>query len=247
MRRKRSSVSRRHVLAGLGGLVFAPIAGPVLADAYLDASTLGVVPGRRPDRGAERCAEARPWPPAARCSSRPASMPSPASRFPAGSPSSAFRDRPASLAPAPGPSRGSRAAATSSSRRSHSRRASAGRPPTAGCSRSRPARTSPSRAAASPIPPVQGITAFASSGAIDQCDFSGHRSAAIFSRDGNGLVITNNSINDCGNGGILIWGSAPKHQDGSIVIGNTICEHRLPKAAATARTATASTSSRPTA
>jgi uncharacterized secreted repeat protein (TIGR03808 family) len=67
-----------------------------------------------------------------------------------------------------------------------------------------------------------GITAFASSGAIDQCDFSGHRSAAIFSRDGNGLVITNNSISRCGDGGILIWGSAPKHQDGSIVIGNTI-------------------------
>lgn len=67
-----------------------------------------------------------------------------------------------------------------------------------------------------------GITSFASSGAIDGCDFSDHGAAAIFSRDGNGLIITNNTIEGCGDGGILIWGSAPKHQDGSIVIGNTI-------------------------
>lgn len=67
-----------------------------------------------------------------------------------------------------------------------------------------------------------GITIAGSSGSIDRCEFDGQRDAAIFSRDGDGFVITHNAISNCANGGILIWGSAPRHQDGSIVIGNTI-------------------------
>jgi uncharacterized secreted repeat protein (TIGR03808 family) len=56
---------------------------------------------------------------------------------------------------------------------------------------------------------------------ITHCDFTGHALAAIFSVDSRGLNITSNSIAKCGNGGILIWGSQPRH-DGSIISGNSI-------------------------
>lgn len=56
---------------------------------------------------------------------------------------------------------------------------------------------------------------------IEDCDFSGHARAAIFSIDGRGLNISANRIEKCGNGGILIWGSQNRH-DGSVVTGNTI-------------------------
>ena len=64
---------------------------------------------------------------------------------------------------------------------------SAGRPPTAGCSRSRPARTSPSRAAASPIPPASGSSSFAELGRDRPLRLrAAIADAAIFSRDSNG-------------------------------------------------------------
>ncbi len=56
---------------------------------------------------------------------------------------------------------------------------------------------------------------------IEDCDFTGHALAAIFSVDSRGLNIASNSIVKCGNGGILIWGSQNRH-DGSIVTGNSI-------------------------
>ena len=56
---------------------------------------------------------------------------------------------------------------------------------------------------------------------IEGCDFSEHALAAIFSLDSRGLLVTGNSIDGCGNGGIMIWGSANRH-DGSIVTGNRI-------------------------
>lgn len=56
---------------------------------------------------------------------------------------------------------------------------------------------------------------------ITHCDFTGHALAAIFAVDSRGLNITSNSVAKCGNGGILIWGSQPRH-DGSIISGNTV-------------------------
>ncbi|WP_082533270.1 TIGR03808 family TAT-translocated repetitive protein [Devosia sp. Root413D1] len=56
---------------------------------------------------------------------------------------------------------------------------------------------------------------------IEDCDFTGHALAAIFSVDGRGLNIVSNRVSKCGNGGFLIWGSKPRH-DGSVITGNTI-------------------------
>lgn len=57
--------------------------------------------------------------------------------------------------------------------------------------------------------------------AVRHCSFTGHALAAIFSVDGRGLNISSNSVAKCGNGGILIRGSVPRH-DGSIITGNRI-------------------------
>jgi uncharacterized secreted repeat protein (TIGR03808 family) len=57
--------------------------------------------------------------------------------------------------------------------------------------------------------------------AIERCDVSGQAGAGIFSIDSRGLMITGTLVEECGNGGILIWGSAPR-RDGSIVMGNVI-------------------------
>lgn len=68
-----------------------------------------------------------------------------------------------------------------------------------------------------------GLVARESAANIDRCAFGGIRGAAIFSRDSiGGLIVTNNRVTGCGNGGILIWGSSPGHRDGSIILGNTI-------------------------
>lgn len=68
-----------------------------------------------------------------------------------------------------------------------------------------------------------GVAIQQGSASIDRCTFEGVRSAAIFSRDSiGGIVATNNQIEGCGNGGILIWSSAPGSQDGSIILGNRI-------------------------
>ena len=68
-----------------------------------------------------------------------------------------------------------------------------------------------------------GLVVLQGSASIDRCSFEGLHNAAIFSRDSiGGIVATNNQIEGCGNGGILIWGSEPGHSDGSIILGNKI-------------------------
>ncbi len=56
---------------------------------------------------------------------------------------------------------------------------------------------------------------------IISCDFSGHGQAGIFSLNSRGLRLSGNRIDQCSNGGILIWGSENRH-DGSVVSGNFI-------------------------
>ncbi len=56
---------------------------------------------------------------------------------------------------------------------------------------------------------------------ITGCRFADHARAAIFALDGRGLFISGNRIGNCGNGGILVWGSAPR-RDGSVISGNFI-------------------------
>jgi len=68
---------------------------------------------------------------------------------------------------------------------------------------------------------ANGIAVRDAAADITHCDFAGHGLAALFAVDSRGLNVTGNSIQRCGNGGILIWGSQPRH-DGSIVSGNTI-------------------------
>jgi len=220
-RNKRFRVNRRQVLAGLGGLALAPMAGPVFAEALLDASTLGVVPGgdqtaALKDALSQAAATGRPlFLPGGNYSVTDLTIPDgvtlvgvqgqtwligsgagPVARV---SDSSDVVIEAISFGPGEGGS-GSGGGLLEIETSTH-----------ISVTRCRFISSSGS-----------GITSYASSGSIDHCDFDGHRGAAIFSRDGNGLVITNNSITGCGDGGILIWGSAPRHQDGSIVIGNTI-------------------------
>lgn len=56
---------------------------------------------------------------------------------------------------------------------------------------------------------------------ISGCRFADHARAAIFALDSRGLAISSNRIGNCGNGGILVWGSAPR-RDGSVIRGNVI-------------------------
>jgi uncharacterized secreted repeat protein (TIGR03808 family) len=56
---------------------------------------------------------------------------------------------------------------------------------------------------------------------VTGCRFVDHARAAIFSRDSRGLSISGNRISNCGNGGILVWGSTPR-RDGSVIRGNII-------------------------
>lgn len=66
-----------------------------------------------------------------------------------------------------------------------------------------------------------GIAARQSAATIEGCDFNGHAGAGIFSMDGRGLMISNCTVSDCGNGGILIWRGS-NGADGSVVTGNRI-------------------------
>lgn len=68
---------------------------------------------------------------------------------------------------------------------------------------------------------ASGIAIHDAAAEIDTCDFLGHGLAAIFSLDSRGLTVSGNRIAGCGNGGILIWGSA-KRRGASTVIGNSI-------------------------
>ena len=56
---------------------------------------------------------------------------------------------------------------------------------------------------------------------VTGCRFVDHARSAIFSRDSRGLSISGNRISNCGNGGILVWGSTPR-RDGSVIRGNII-------------------------
>jgi uncharacterized secreted repeat protein (TIGR03808 family) len=69
--------------------------------------------------------------------------------------------------------------------------------------------------------PGDGIRITDSAAAIESCDIAGQGAIGIFSLDSRGLMINGNLVEDCGNGGILIWGSEPR-RDGSIVMGNVV-------------------------
>jgi uncharacterized secreted repeat protein (TIGR03808 family) len=58
---------------------------------------------------------------------------------------------------------------------------------------------------------------------VTNCDFVRHADAAIHAMDSRGLLITGNSISDCGNAGIRVWRSA-SGPDGSIITGNRIAK-----------------------
>ena len=68
---------------------------------------------------------------------------------------------------------------------------------------------------------ASGIAIHDAAAQIEGCDFLGHGLAAIFSLDSRGVTVSGNRIAGCGNGGILIWGSAAR-RGASTVIGNTI-------------------------
>ena len=69
--------------------------------------------------------------------------------------------------------------------------------------------------------PADGLVLRKAEARVEACRFDQHNNAAIFSLDSLGLIIRDNRISDCGNNGILIWGSS-SHDDNSIVLGNTI-------------------------
>lgn len=56
---------------------------------------------------------------------------------------------------------------------------------------------------------------------VSDCMFSDHALAAIFALDSRGITARGNRIGNCGNGGILVWGSKPR-RDGSVIAGNQI-------------------------
>jgi uncharacterized secreted repeat protein (TIGR03808 family) len=66
-----------------------------------------------------------------------------------------------------------------------------------------------------------GIDAYRSGGTISACRFYDFGDAALHSLDSNGFGITDCEIARCGNAGLRIWGSAPRH-DGSMLRGNRI-------------------------
>lgn len=57
--------------------------------------------------------------------------------------------------------------------------------------------------------------------AIRDCDITRASGAGIFCLDGRGLMVSGNTVSDCGNGGVLIWRSETG-DDGSIITGNRI-------------------------
>jgi uncharacterized secreted repeat protein (TIGR03808 family) len=66
-----------------------------------------------------------------------------------------------------------------------------------------------------------GLTIHDAAAEIESCDFLGHALAAIFSVDSRGLMVADNRIAGCGNGGILIWGSSSR-RGSTTVLGNAI-------------------------
>src|SRR5690606_31734202 len=68
---------------------------------------------------------------------------------------------------------------------------------------------------------ASGLVIHDAAAEIDACDFLGHGLAAIYSVDSRGLTVSGSRIARCGNGGVLIWGSA-KRLGASTIIGNAI-------------------------
>jgi len=66
-----------------------------------------------------------------------------------------------------------------------------------------------------------GIALARSAARMQDCEIAGCDEAAVFSLDGRGVAVSGCRISDCGDGGILIWRSAPG-RDGSVVSGNAI-------------------------
>lgn len=66
-----------------------------------------------------------------------------------------------------------------------------------------------------------GLRLDGSAGRIEDSQFSGFGLSAIHAQDSLGLLVSNNYITECANGGIRIWRSA-EGPDGSIVTGNRI-------------------------
>lgn len=69
------------------------------------------------------------------------------------------------------------------------------------------------------------VSLMRSGGRIENCAISGAGLAAVISRDATGLSVTRNTIEDCGNGGILVYRETPG-PDGTIVTGNRIARTR---------------------
>lgn len=70
-----------------------------------------------------------------------------------------------------------------------------------------------------------GISLSHCGGRIDSCTFDRLKSAALFALDSTGLVITGNTVRDCGDNGILVWRSE-KGEDGSLISDNRIARIR---------------------
>lgn len=70
-----------------------------------------------------------------------------------------------------------------------------------------------------------GLVLTRCSGQIQRCRFSRMRDAGLFSLDSLGLTIADNTVEDCGNNGLLIWRSE-RGDDGSILRGNRIARIR---------------------
>lgn len=66
-----------------------------------------------------------------------------------------------------------------------------------------------------------GMRLDGSAGRIEDSQFSGFGLSALHAQDSVGLLISNNYITDCDNGGIRVWRSK-EGQDGTIVTGNRI-------------------------
>jgi uncharacterized secreted repeat protein (TIGR03808 family) len=68
---------------------------------------------------------------------------------------------------------------------------------------------------------ANGITVRDAAVAISGCRFSGHGLAALAALESRGLTVSGNTIDRCGNGGILILAGTERH-DGSRISGNVI-------------------------
>ncbi|MFT6658716.1 MAG: putative secreted repeat protein (TIGR03808 family) [Maritalea sp.] len=66
-----------------------------------------------------------------------------------------------------------------------------------------------------------GLSLYGCAGTVEKNSFKNIANAAIASTDATDVSITNNSIDGCGNNGILVWRNDNSH-DGSIVMGNRI-------------------------